>query len=198
MTAKLAFGAPSLVPDEATASWGARAIVNGRYLDVPYDRTSFASDSDEAKAKLIALLKAKDPIKLAEAKIGEAEVDVPITVYEDIDLVVVGRKAGGYFYLSAYLRPEQPGIVLPRKATGDIGTAAGGPVWLKLIRKVLDTDDKDVFKLLDVGPGEDGVYREAYEGADIVFPAYDESVVLVVPKGEAAEAVIRAALEEVA
>jgi hypothetical protein len=120
-----------------------------------------------------------------------------VSIYEDYEFAVVGRLFGGYFYLAAYLKPAKPGIVLPRKATGpDIGSLASGPIWLKLVREVLDSEDKDVFKLEGVGPGEDGEYREAYAGADIVFPSDDEAIVRVVPKSPEAEAVIAKALEE--
>ena len=198
---KLAFGYGDGVPEGALAAWGARAIVNGYgygvSLDIPHDRISFAGE-DEPKAKLIKKLKAisgAEVVTLAEAKLAEGlRPDEPVGIYEDGDIAVVGRLAGGYFYLAAYLKAEEPGVLLPRKATGEPGTAAGGPVWLKLIRAVLDGEDKDVFKLLEVGPGEDGQYREAYEGADIVFPSYDEAVVRVVPKSDEAAAVIEKAL----
>jgi len=199
---QLAFGYGAGVPEGALAAWGARAIVNGYgygvSLDIPHDRISFAGE-DEPKAKLIEKLKVvggAEVVTLAEAKLAEGlRPDDPVDIYEDADIKVVGRLAGGYFYLAAYLKAAEPGIVLPRKATGDLGTAAGGPVWLKLIRSVLGSDDKDVFKLLEVGPGEDGQYREAYEGADIVFPSYSEDIVRVVPKSPAAQAIIEKALE---
>lgn len=197
----LSFGFRDAVPADAPAAWGARAIVHGVSLDVPHDRVSFAGDAGP-KAALIDKLKAIDPIKLAEKALSDSAIavlvdggDKVLDIYEDIEVKIAGRLAGGYLYLAAYLKPAPPGIVLPRKATGDIGSAAGGPVWLKLIRKVLDSPDKSVFKLLDVGPGEDGIYRESYEGADIVFPPYDESVVLVVPKSPAAEAIIIKSLD---
>jgi hypothetical protein len=192
---KLAFGYGAGVPDNAQAAWGARAIAGrSNFLDVPPDRYSFAGE-DGPKAKLIEKLKAINPIKVAEDKLPLlSPSDEPVELYEDSEFAVVGRLFGGYFYLAAYLKAEEPGILLPRKATGDLGTAAGGPIWLKLIRKVLDSEDQAVFKLLDVGPGEDGQYREAYEGADIVFPSYDQAVVRVVPKSDEAEAVIKKAL----
>lgn len=194
---ELGFGYGAGVPDSALAAWGARAIVSGGYLDVPPDRISFAGEA-EPKAKLIEKLKAVGPIKLAEAKIREVEVDEPVSIYEDEEFAVVGRMAGGYFYLAAYLKPPKPGIVLPRKAEGPPGVAAAGPIWLKLVRKVLASDDKAVFKLLEVGPGEDGEYRESYEGADIVFPSLDQSIVRVVPKSQEAAVTIENALEELA
>jgi len=193
---QLAFGYGAGVPEGAQAAWGARAIVSrSNFLDVPHDRVSFAGEAGP-KAKLIEKLQAVNPIKAAENKLPLLRPsDDPVDLYEDAEFKVVGRLAGGYFYLAAYLKAAEPGIVLPRKATGDLGTAIGGPIWLKLIRSVLDSEDKAVFKLLDVGPGEDGQYREAYEGADIVFPSYSEDIVRVVPKSPAAQAIIEKALE---
>ena len=201
---QLTFGYGAGVPDNAQAAWGARAIVNGYgygvSLDIPHDRISFAGE-DGLRAKLIKKLKAisgAEVVTLAEAKLAEGlRPDDPVDIYEDGDIAVVGRLAGGYFYLAAYLKAEEPGILLPRKATGEPGTAAGGPIWLKLIRAVLDSEDKDLFKLLDVGPGEDGQYREAYAGADIVFPSYDEAVVRVVPKSDQAADIIEKALASI-
>lgn len=194
---ELSFGYGAGVPDGALAAWGARAIVGGGYLDVPPDRISFSGEA-VPKAKLIEKLKVVGPIKLAEAKIREVKADEPVSLYEDEEFAVVGRMAGGYFYLAAYIKPEKPGIVLSRKAEGPPGVAAAGPIWLKLVRNVLASEDKDVFKLLEVGPGEDGEYRESYEGADIVFPSLDESIVRVVPKSDEAAAVIDKALKELA
>jgi hypothetical protein len=197
---KLQFGYGDGVPEGARAAWGARAIVNSHYLDVPPDRISFAGEPGPTElTALIEKLKSVGPISLAEAKLAEGlrPSDDPVEIYEDAEFKVVGRLFGGYFYLAAYLKPEEPGILLPRKPTGpDIGSLASGPIWLKLIRKVLASEDGDVFKLLTVGPGEDGQYREFYEGADIVFPSYDEDIVRVVPKSPEAEAVIVKALEE--
>ncbi len=48
---------------------------------------------------------------------------------------------------------------------------------------------------LDVGPGEDGEYGEAYEGADIVFPGANEDIVLVVTKTPAAQLFTETTLE---
>lgn len=200
---KLAFGYGAGVPEGAPAAWGARAIVNGygygRSLDVPHDRVSFAGD-EESKAALIAKLKEVGPIALAEAKIGGlTPSDEPVTIYEDSEFAVVGRLAGDYFYLAAYLRPAEPGILVPRKGDGPPGTPEGAPVWLKLVRRIIALDGKDaengIFKLLAVGPGEDGQYRESYLGADIVFPSYDDEHVRIVPKDEQAEAIILKVLE---
>ena len=47
----------------------------------------------------------------------------------------------------------------------------------------------------DIGPGEDGEYREAYEGADIVFPGANEDIVRVVPKTAATQSLIDKTLE---
>lgn len=199
---KLAWGATHLVPDDALAAWGARAIIDGygygRSLCVLPDRRDLVVSESGLRDSFVEKLAAINPVALAEAKLvaGEVDPDVPVTIYEDASVVVCGRAAGGYFYLAAYLKAPEPGIALPRKATGDPGTAAGGPVWLKLVRKVLDGEDASVFNLLTVGPGEDGIYRESYQGADIKFPPYDESIVQVVPKSDHAEAVIRQALAE--
>lgn len=196
---KLAWGANDLLPEGVSAAWGARLIVGqDGYVDLVPDRQD-AVGADEPRKALLAKLNAAKPLKNLEALLrdGTVQTRVPgeVTVYEDADIVVRGdsRGSAGYFYIVAY---PQPGIVLPRKSTGDIGTAIGGPVWLKLIRAVLDSDDKAIFKLLDVGPGEDGQYREDYEGAQVVFPSDNESIVRVVPKSDHAESVIRQALAE--
>jgi len=48
---------------------------------------------------------------------------------------------------------------------------------------------------LDVGPGEDGDYGEAYEGADVVFPGANEDIVRVVLKTPAAQLITETTLE---
>lgn len=194
---QLGFGYSDGVPEGALAAWGARAIVSrSNFLDVPRDRVSFAGEAGP-KAKLIEKLKAINPIKVAEGKLPLlSPSDDPVALYEDSEFAVVGRLFGGYFYLAAYLKPAKPGIVLPRKGGEPAGSAEAAPVWLKLVRKVLSSEDKALFKLEDVGPSEDGEYRESYAGADIVFPSDDKDIVRVVPKSPEAEAVITKALDE--
>lgn len=191
---KLAWGANDLLPEGVSAAWGARLIVGqDGYVDLVPDRQD-AVGADEPRKALLAKLNAAKPLKNLEALLrdGTVQTRVPgeVTVYEDADIVVRGdsRGSAGYFYIVAY---PQLGIVLPRKANNPTG-----PVWLKLIRAVLDSDDEAIFKLLDVGPGEDGQYREDYEGAQVVFPSDNESIVRVVPKSDHAESVIRQALAE--
>ena len=191
---KLAWGANDLLPEGVSAAWGARLIVGqDGYVDLVPDRQDAVGAAEPRKA-LLAKLNAAKPLKNLEALLrdGTVQTRVPgeVTVYEDADIVVRGdsRGSAGYFYIVAY---PQPGIVLPRKANDPTG-----PVWLKLIRAVLDSDDKAIFKLLGVGPGEDGQYREDYEGAQVVFPSDNEAIVRVVPKSDHAESVIRQALAE--
>ena len=118
---QLGFGYGDAVPEGALAAWGARAIIQGTWsggfsLDVPHDRISFAGEVGP-KATLIEKLKAVDPVKLAEGYLSQdAPQNEPLPIYEDAEVKAVGRMAGGYFYLAAYLKPEQPGIVLPRTA----------------------------------------------------------------------------------
>ena len=201
---KLAWGANDLLPEGVSAAWGARLIVGqDGYVDLVPDRQD-AVGADEPRKALLAKLNAAKPLKNLEALLrdGTVQTRVPgeVTVYEDADIVVRGdsRGSAGYFYIVAY---PQPGIVLPRKATDPTG-----PVWLKLIRLVISAEGSHklgsdgrhprIFFLRDVGPGEDGDYREDYSGAQVVFPSDNESIVRVVPKSEYAESVIRQALAE--
>lgn len=190
---KLAWGANDLLPEGVPAAWGARLIVGqDGYVDLVPDRQD-AVGADEPRKALLDKLNEAKPLKALSKMLSEHVVSTresgAVTVYEDADIVVRGdsRGSAGYFYIVAYPQPE---IVLPRKATDPTG-----PVWLKLIRAVLASENKGVFKLLDVGPGEDGIYREAYEGADIVFPEGGDFV-RVVPKSDSAQAVILAALDK--
>ena len=101
---KLAWGAKELVPADAVAAWGARAIVCGpTALDIVHNRVSVAGD-DESKLRLGNKLQALKAIQRAEAKIPGGKLDEVIPIYEDDEVGMAGRLAGGYFYLAAWLK----------------------------------------------------------------------------------------------
>jgi hypothetical protein len=208
---KLAWGASGLVPADAPAAWGARLIVKqDGYVDLVPDRQDAVGEDGPRKALLKHLNEVAKPLGRVAEMLKAREIltseEGEVTVYEDAKIVVRGNSNGsyGYFYIAAYARPAEPGIVLPRGATGEPGTVAGTPIWLKLIRRIVSAEASQegsadgrhprLFKLLEVGPGEDGQYRESYVGADVVFPSYDESIVRVVPKSDYAASVIAEAL----
>lgn len=98
----LTFGASWLVPAEATAAWGARAIDHGATLDVPHDRTSMVGRPDGRKT-LSGHLQTIDPIRKAEHMLGTITSEEPATIHDDGTVVVQAVRRGGYLYLAAWL-----------------------------------------------------------------------------------------------
>ena len=103
----LMFGS-SLLPDDAVAAWGARAIDRGTDIDLPHDRTSFAGNSGD-KARLLAVLHEVDPLATYRemlANNGAPQTGVPITLAVDTGdgFAAAAMRQGGYVYFAAWVR----------------------------------------------------------------------------------------------
>lgn len=103
---QLSFGARWLVPDDAVAAWGARAIDHGTDIDIPWDRTSVAG-SDADRQRLLAIASEADPVaayRNLAAQIGITP-DSPIMLAQDTGdgFAAAAERRGGYVYLAAWI-----------------------------------------------------------------------------------------------
>jgi hypothetical protein len=111
--AKPLFGLTDAIPDDAAASFGARAILKGAHPSVPPDRFSWSDDSNDLRTAMAERKVMSTAFKQVEAlvKTGRmaAHEGAQHVLYEDADLVVVGDTRGsyGYLYLAAWLKPGE-------------------------------------------------------------------------------------------
>jgi len=95
----LMWGLPHEVPDDAIASWGARAIDMNGYVDLLPDRQDTQGDRD----RLFEVLEGMFPVATLKTSCADLPRDFVATLFDDGGLTVKVRRAGGYFYLVAYL-----------------------------------------------------------------------------------------------
>lgn len=95
-------------PKGAVHAYGARAIDNRGFLDLPHDRQSYMYETEESANAFIRDLNARvgqhvvntaqDKLKAGELpRDGERHV-----IFDDGSLVVEARLAGGYCYIGAW------------------------------------------------------------------------------------------------
>ena len=179
-----------LVPDDATALWGARWIVTqDGYVDVVPDRTDLVAATPEAKAALVQVLTdgagdaaiAAVRTGLAEGRIRTREART-FTLYRDERVHVLGNSnaSAGYFYVTAVLLD---GLLAPLtygmfSDEGDDGNVAVRNVLDRTFRRVLDnevTDESDLLSL--IGNGLANVAKSHPEVYDtVVREEVDEAI----------------------
>lgn len=110
------------LPAEVDAAWGARWIIERGYVDQVWDRTDCIGGDAERRA-LLEHLGTNVGGGLASAveermRAGTLPDHTEILVLDDGVVRAVGRAAGGYFYITAYLVPAvtdpDPGPALER------------------------------------------------------------------------------------
>lgn len=115
MTIQLQFGLNDNIPQEAPAAWGARWIITqDGYIDQVPDRTDAVGEPD-AKARLFDHLNSKvrnapkEKLReLLQSGAVNTRIAERIVLHVDELVSVVGNTnaSGGYFYVTAYIRPE--------------------------------------------------------------------------------------------
>jgi hypothetical protein len=107
---KLRWGQADLVPDDARAAWGCRAIATSSGAhDMVWDRTDCVG-SDEARAELLAMLNDGRPmswedLSMMSRRYDDDEVGM---AYTDYEVSVRTRSAGGYCYVTIWLHDDDP------------------------------------------------------------------------------------------
>jgi hypothetical protein len=108
MQEKLGWGAAHLLPDNATAAWGARLIITQTGdVDIVHDRQHAVGNDDDIDDLLNWLNNVpwrqslSDMLKSHQVSTREG---AEVTVYQDPYIVVRGNSNGshGYFYICAY------------------------------------------------------------------------------------------------
>ena len=103
---RISFGARWLVPDTATAAWGARAIDHGDDIDLPSNRVSFVG-GDAAKARLLPILAEADPVAAYRALVAQCGVTpgtvVPLAGDTGDGFAAAAERRGGYVYFAAWV-----------------------------------------------------------------------------------------------
>lgn len=103
----LAWGCKQAIPDGVRAAWGCRAILRQRQVDVVWDRTDIAGD-DDARTELIRHLNGAVGTRWYRDGVRPPAQDEVFTILDDGIVVFKGRAAGGYLYVTAYLRAHLP------------------------------------------------------------------------------------------
>jgi len=107
---KLTWGVRGVVPEDAQAAWGARAIYSpgaARPLDLVWDRQSVGSGSLKSMDHLLSLLNGGILNTVQEVTRGGDPGSQEVAVlYDDDEVRVVGSPQGshGYYYVTAWLK----------------------------------------------------------------------------------------------
>jgi len=107
---ELTWGVRGVVPEDAQAAWGARAIYSpgaARPLDLVWDRQSVGSGSLKSMDHLLSLLNGGILNTVQEVTRGGDPGSQEVAIlYEDDEVRVVGSPQGshGYYYVTAWLK----------------------------------------------------------------------------------------------
>ena len=103
-------------PASATYAYGCRAIANqgGRSMDVVHDRQTYVYETQDGANDFVQDMNkrvGKHVANLAQDAVvaGELRHDEQVTtIFDDGELVVQARLAGGYCYIGAWRRADVP------------------------------------------------------------------------------------------
>jgi len=105
MTVRVQWGLSDLVPEDAVAAWGARAILRNYVLDMPPDRMNAAFEDDTSKQVFLMWLNTRCA-KWLEAVARQARGDeAELFSFDDgpFHMRANTNKSYGYLYVTAWM-----------------------------------------------------------------------------------------------